>query len=205
MNRRSIIAAGRCLAIGALLTTAGCGIDAEESPRDIDLVAAGQRPARNVEAANTTVIYLVAAAQGGKPPALQPVVREVSKTAATVLEVLFSGPTPQEAAMGVHTALPTGTRLLSTTLQGDLLTVDVSSTFLTVADDLLVEALGQIVLTGTHVEGVDSVLVTVAGEQQAWKLGEGEITGDPMSPDDFATLIQSSQPTLADGSVVSSP
>jgi hypothetical protein len=99
------------LALLAVLT-AGCGQEAR---------VAASRPPPGAETARTTLYFL---AEGGTIPlgVRRDVVQRVpppwGSTAGGALEALLAGPTAEEAAAGLTTAIPQGTTLISLRLRG---------------------------------------------------------------------------------------
>ena len=97
-----------------------------------------------------------------------PVFWSVPKTeavATAALEALFSGPNPEEAAAGVETEIPKGTKLMSLDHSDGVATVDVSPEFDALREpDSMDASLAQITFTLTQFPTIRRVWVAVQGE-----------------------------------------
>jgi hypothetical protein len=97
-----------------------------------------------------------------------PVFWSVPKTeavATAALEALFSGLNPEEAAAGVETEIPNGTKLLSLDISDGVATVDVSPAFDALREqDSMDASLAQITFTLTQFPTIRKVWVAVQGE-----------------------------------------
>lgn len=196
---------GRRMIAVALLTAtglAGCGISADDGPRDIVVAAAGDDNAGDnaqteITATNTSVIYLLDSDAGGEGSAttLTPVARDVAETIDNALATLFTGPTIREVNADLTTSIPATVRLLSATPNGDVVTVDISESMAALAPGRLIAATGQIVLTATGVAGVSGVVITVAGADRPWPKADGTTTTDPLTRDDFVQLLPAGDAT----------
>jgi spore germination protein GerM len=186
----------------ALLATAtllaGCSIGTDDSPRDIppgDRVELRRSADDSAGAATGTArIYLLSPQVVGQRRTVQPVARDVPETPADVLAALLRGPNAQEFDAQVRTALPEGTTLRGTRLQGNVLLVDLSGELQELAGEVLVDAVGQIVLTATELPGIDGVRIALEGTVQQWPAGNGELQSDPLTRFDYPGLVLSSQP-----------
>jgi hypothetical protein len=97
-----------------------------------------------------------------------PVASSVPRTeavAAAALEALFSGPDAEEAAAGVETEIPQGTKLESVNVSSGVATVDVSPEFDALREAPSMDAsLAQITFTLTQFPTIRKVWVAVQGE-----------------------------------------
>jgi len=93
--------------------------------------------------------------------------RRIARTpsvAQAATELLLAGPTLDERAVGLSTAIPAGTQLRSVDLSNGVLTVDVSKDFVTDADaSMMRRRLAQLVFTLTQFASVNSVRVRIDG------------------------------------------
>lgn len=189
---------GLLVAVGAILAGAGCGIEADSGPRDIpeELVASDIQVSDD-EAVGTSRVYLLAPSDPDEPPRLRSVLRDVANDPDPLLRSLFSGPNTDEQEAQLGTALPREIELLSAPRTvGSVLTVDVTDVFGELTTGALRLAIGQIVVTGAEIDGVDSVRVRVDGITQIWPVGDGELTQLPLTVYDYPGLVESTQPPL---------
>ena len=184
------------VALLSMVGMAGCGISADDGPRDIVVVAArddnaGDNAQTEITATNTSVIYLLDTdgADAASAPVLTPVARDVAETIDNTLATLFAGPTIREDNADLRTAIPSTVRLLSATPNGDVVTVDITDEMAALAPAQLIAATGQIVLTATGVAGVSGVVITVAGADRPWPKADGTTTTDPLTRDDYVELL----------------
>jgi hypothetical protein len=85
-------------------------------------------------------------------------------TPADALRQLIAGPTPDEAARGFRTYVPTGTRVLGVTVKDGLATVDLSQRFASGGDpESLLARLSQLVRTLTGLQGAKRVQLLMNG------------------------------------------
>ena len=98
---------------------------------------------------------------------------EISDPAAAV-EALLAGPTSAEAAAGMVTLIPAGTELLSVTVTGREVRVDLTGVFASGGGSMSVLGrLAQMVFTLTQFEGIDTVRFSLDGEPITEITGEG--------------------------------
>jgi len=180
------------------LLLAACGISDDASPRNIavaDQAQLGIASDRGAGVATGTArVYLLAPEVAGQSQALLAVARDVDETPNALLDALFAGPNDDEVGDQLRTALPIGTTLLSARLQSGVLEVDVSEGLQQLAGQVLVTAVAQIVFTASEVDGVRSVKIKVAGAEQQWPAGNGELQSSPLTIYDYPGLVPSAQP-----------
>ena len=125
MNRRRCVA----LLVG-LVALAACGVQTDESPRDIADAQRGPLGTANGTgggaASGTERIYLVGPATSGEVPLLEPVARTAG-TPTELLEALLAGANSAELEQQLRSAIPAGTELNSVGLQAGTLRVDLST------------------------------------------------------------------------------
>ena len=98
---------------------------------------------------------------------------EIADPAAAV-EALLAGPTSAEAAAGMVTLIPAGTELLSVTVTGREVRVDLTGVFASGGGSMSVLGrLAQMVFTLTQFEGIDTARFSLDGEPITEITGEG--------------------------------
>jgi spore germination protein GerM len=187
----------RFSALIALVALAGCGLSPDSSPRaipdddqkDLVEVAVGAD-----ETTGTGRIYLERTDETGRS-LLSAVPREFEPDPVSIMRSLLSGPTEDEQQIGLRSAIPRETRILSARfVASDLVKVDVSSDIFGATGDDLVSAIAQIVLTLAEVDGVERILIVVDGLPQEWPRGDGSLTSEPLTEFDYPGRAASSQP-----------
>lgn len=193
----------RALALTLLLagvlvgSVAACGIPTEDSatlarPEDVPFDLLAEIP----ETTSTTggsptgasmiraTIFLV---QGER---LAPVEREVPSPASgeAVIEALGRGPTRSEAALGLRSALVGGDVMRSIGISGGIASVDLGPDFTDIVGRDQIMALAQIVSTVTGLAGVGRVSFTLEGVPVGVPRGDGAVTTESVSRDDYALL-----------------
>lgn len=184
------------LTVGSLVLI-GCGLDPDSTPRPIPDVE--QRALVDIEFADVGTtgsgrIYLERIDETGRS-FLTSVRRELSLDPQTVMAALLTGPTEAEQQVGLRTAVPRDTTLLSARyVATDLVKVDVSSEIFQATGDDLVAAVAQIVLTLAEIDGVERVSLAVDGASVEWPRGDGSLTSEPLTIYDYPGRAVSSQP-----------
>ncbi len=198
MNRRDLfrILAG---AAGAV-AFAGCGIPVDDQPRDIppgDRPGATERPIEPTAPADALgpQVYFLSAPRSGGTERLQPASRTVSPTLPAVLQALLAGPSAEEQARRVRTAVPSGTRVLGTRIaENGTATIDLDRAFDQSQGDAQRKAVAQVVFTATGVEGVEAVQLLVEGRPREWPRGDGFFQREPLTRSAYPDLDPTSQP-----------
>lgn len=196
MTRRRVLASAfaSLLIVGA----SACGITADDGPRDIppaDQVELGVGSDSNAGAAiGTARVYFLSPEVVGQAALLESVARDVAETPTALLQALLAGPNQTEQSNQFRTAIPVGTELLDARRQGFVLRVDLSDAVLELSGQVLITAIAQIVFTASEIDGVRGVTILVAGADQQWPVGSGELTSAPLTVYDYPGLVPSSQP-----------
>ena len=181
------------LAVVVALAVAACGVQSDRQPRALrpaevpfDLLA----PATSVASADIgqgaggTVWFVDndgRLARGARRAMDPPV------TAAGIIAALLDGVTEAEADAGLRSNIVAGTELLGVQGPDDgLVTVDLSSDFLTVSREAQRLALAQVVFTVTGLSNVDRVLFEFDGERAEVPGRGDELTNAPLTRADFA-------------------
>lgn len=179
----------------AALGLAGCGIPPDDhatlaAPDSVPFDLLGQAPsvtATTLPFAQTekATLFLV---QGER---LAPVQRELPAPVSveSVLDALASGPTATEVQLGLRTALLLTPGLMrSGGVSGGIATIDLGQPFTEIAGRDQIVALAQIVSTVTGLPGVGRVRFTLDGNPVGILRGDGAVTTETVSRDDYATL-----------------
>jgi spore germination protein GerM len=194
MNRRLRRPVLVAAAVALALLGAGCGIPSDDHAT---LAAAGSVPfdllgqapsatAPTQPAAPTekATLFLV---QGER---LAPVQRELPAPVSvqSVLEALAAGPTATEVELGLRTALLSPGLMRSGGVSGGIATIDLGQPFTEIAGRDQIVALAQIVSTVTGLPGVGRASFTLQGNPVGVLRGDGAVTTESVSRDDYATL-----------------
>jgi spore germination protein GerM len=189
------VRAAATLGLASMLMV-GCGIGAEDSPRNIrpELLDTVEAPAAAVPGSGQRV-WMIAPQVQGRPTQLKAVERAAVSTPAELLELVLGSVTLQERSERISSAIPQGTELLSARLASNrVLIVDLSKDLVDVSGELLVDAVAQIVFTAAEFEDVDSVRLLIEGEQREWLRGNGSTSADPLTIFDFPEHNPTTQP-----------
>lgn len=180
--------------VAALLV--GCGVRSEDravlaKPGDVpyDLltpaapVTTSTAPGPTGPTTRVTLYFI----QGGR---MSPAERRVSSPVALdgLVQTLAFGPTEAEATVGLRTALLAADVVRSVVLAGGIATVDLSATFTEAVGGDQLLALTQIVFTLTERPGVGRVGFTLEGSPVGVPRGDGAVTLDSVSRDDYSAL-----------------
>ena len=191
-NRQGLIK--RVFVALALAALAGCGLPANGkvavvTPSDVPFgllstAAPGQTPQPTGPLVN---VYLVRADH------LDPLDRHVSNgnIPENSVRLLLLGPLPTEAARGLTSDIPAGTRLVSLDLNGAVAAVDLSSDFGAVGGSDQVLAVAQIVYTLTSSRYIDAVVFSINGKRIEIPDGSGSLSDRPMGRGDYSRLLAS--------------
>jgi hypothetical protein len=191
-------ARGAALAVLALLAlAAGCGIRPDHGavlaqPADVPFDLLDPSPpvtATTISSGPTAptaraTIFLVqgerlAGATRDLPAPVSP---------SSILEALTAGPSDSEIALGLRTALLADNLIRSASVTGGVAAVDLGPAFTEIGGRDQIVALAQIVSTLTGLPGVGRVSFTLQGSPVGVPRGDGAITTDSVSRDDYATL-----------------
>jgi germination protein M len=109
--------------------------------------------------------------------------------AAAAMTQLLAGPTPADAAAGLATTVPAGTRLLGINLADGIATVDLSGGFAGGGGSLSMTArLAQVTYTLTQFPTVTGVVLSLDGRSVTVLGGEGIILDHPVTRGSFESL-----------------
>jgi hypothetical protein len=184
------------LALGASILAA-CGVPTDDQPRD---VPAGERAELGAATGGATgsagrdpQVFLLGSTRAKETLAGAP--RAVPPSLTGVLAALLAGPSAEEQARRLRSAVPSGTRLRSARLGEDgVATVDLDATFDQSQGDAQRKAVAQVVFTATGIDGVDAVRLLVEGKAREWPRGDGFFQREPLTRAAYPDLDPSSQP-----------
>jgi hypothetical protein len=144
--------------VAAVLAAASCGVTLDDAPRALGLPpttttaapspAAGQHP---------VTAYYVSEAQLVPLTKLLP-----DRSIETVIGSLLEP--PGDGLRGLASSIPPGTRLVGLQREGDQVAVNLSEEFDNVVGVSRQQAVGQIVMTLTELDGIGEVMFRVAGQ-----------------------------------------
>ena len=170
-----------------LLVLVGCGIPVDSGPEIVDLEVASppvdEQPTFGDLAAVS--MYLV------RNDALVHVTRDLPSPPSPhiIFESLLEGVTGPEERANLRSSIPPGTRVIEVRENGSTLHVDLSREFAGVGGEEEILAVAQIALTATSIEGVDLVAFELEGVPTDVPVTGGALSVDPVSGDDYASLI----------------
>lgn len=182
------------LVAGAFM--AGCGVRPEsraalaepgDVPYDLLTPAVPVATTTTQGPAGPTVAVNVYFVQGGR---LAPAERRVLTPVALdrLVQTLAAGPTEAENTVGLRTALLSVDVVRSVVLAGGIATVDLAASFTEAVGQNQLLALAQIVFTLTERPGVGRVGFTLEGSPVGVPRGDGAVTLDSVSRDDYSAL-----------------
>jgi spore germination protein GerM len=181
-------------AVGAasLLLVAACGVRPDSEPHDVpeDEHVDLSGPSVGSDASGAERIYLV---EPGEDQLLRSVQRQASSPS-ELMEALLRGPSSSELDEEFSSAIPSTLQLLGTREQAPFLYVDVSDELTDLSGQGLLQALAQIVYTGSELDGVELVQITVNGDVIAWPKANLESSTEPLSIYDYPSSVRSAQP-----------
>ena len=108
-------------------------------------------------------------------------------TAVRVLDALVDGPSADEAALGLRSAVPEGS-IVDVDVTDELATIALTQDLAGAPPRIQVFALGQLVYTATEITGIDRVAFTIDGEPIDVPRGDGSVSDGPVDREDYAPL-----------------
>jgi spore germination protein GerM len=115
---------------------------------------------------------------------------DTAAAVSAVLERLAAGPTNQERASGLSTALGPDVRITLGGLQGRRASIDIDAGTQLPSAGRVPLAVGQIVLSVTSIPEVDTVVLTRDGRPIEAPLPGGALAPGPVAAADYAELLQ---------------
>lgn len=182
------------MVLGFVLALAGCGGGDEAGettaapPADTGTATTEPAPTDTAEPAELQrlQVYFLRDERMGVGARLVP---ETQAVGAAAVRALLEGPTEEEAAAGLATAIPAGTRLLGLDVDGGVATVDLSPEFASGGGSLSMQArVAQVVHTLTQFPTVSEVSFRLDGDPVTALGGEGLVLSQPVGRGDFEDL-----------------
>ncbi len=184
----AVVALLLTLAVGCTEGAAGT----DDQPASGSQVQEPNASAQQVNAAPGAIYLMWQGYPTQTGPFLVPVHRDVSDAGdlVEVLTLLAAGPTDDERAQGLSSALPDGTVVLGVTVTDGVATIDVNDAFGSGEGSAgTAWQVAQFVYTATRLDGVDAVEFTMNGAPFT-KLGEGKQSLDrPHDRAGYADLL----------------
>ena len=185
--------AARAIAFVCLVAVVACGVPSDGAPRVIpqgdvpfDLLAepTTSPPTTQFQAEVLVPVYMIGSGR------LVPVIRKVQPPASLlrIVQALLGGPTPDEAASGLRTAISGQTNLLSIRVQESIATIDLSGGFAGIGGREQIFALAQLVFTTTASPSVRGVRLSLDGRLVEVPRGDGTLTQEPLRREDFVAF-----------------
>jgi spore germination protein GerM len=174
----------------------GCGVSEQSSPETVDssdvpfgLLA--NAPTREDSptgdpAGDSFTVYLLGSER------LVPVLREAPQRVdlVTALDTLAEGPTADEVALGLQSAVGPERPARPVRVEGDVAVLELSDAFLTGSGDQIA-GLAQVVFTITGSSTVERAQFLLDGQPVEVPTGDGVLTTKPVSRADYAPLAPS--------------
>lgn len=180
-------------AVATVAVMSACGISPAAAPTDVPVgersLAIGADTSAGI-ASGESEIYLVT---GNDPRQLRSVNRDAG-TRLALLEAVIAGPTEDESAALLSSALPPDTSVNAVRQVGTVLYIDLSPDIADLSGDGLLLAVAQLVHTADRIDGIETVQLTVADERFPWPRSDGSTTTGLLRTYDFPGLAVSSQP-----------
>lgn len=185
MNRRfapALLAAVLCC------TVAGCAIPTQGSPQSIPaskvpLSLLDPHPPTTTTTLPNSFVQVKVFFLTADTQLLQPAERLLPPPALLdpILASLMKGPSQSEAASGTTTAIPDNVAVLSTTVQGNVVTVNMNSAFAEIAGNNTGLAVGQIVATVAAAIGLGTgVVFEINGQHTLVPVANGSEVSGPV-------------------------
>jgi hypothetical protein len=196
MNKSRVIITGvLTMLFGAVLV--GCGSDDTSTTTTSRVTTTSTAStSTSVNASATASVYFIRDEKVG--PAGRPVT--AGTPAQSALTALLAGPSAEDAAAGLSTLIPSGTKLLGVSIANDIATVDLSKEFTSGGGSLSMQGrVAQVVYTATQFPSAHSVNFRVDGAPLTVLGGEGVMLDKPQTRADWesftpAILVESPLP-----------
>lgn len=205
MTRRRRMTLALVASLGAV-AAAGCGVPQDATTRPIDptrvpydLLATEPAPATGPSSSGRDpvvpqVFFLVGGSFGPVPQPPDPAVLGVEAVLGEVLARLTAGPTEQERAAGLSSALGPGVGLTVLDVTDRVARISIESSEQPPSADRAPLAVGQLVFTVTSVDGVDRVHLLRDGRTVEVPLPGGARTAVPVGASDYLSLLTTPTP-----------
>lgn len=177
----------KLLARVGLVLVSACGIPVEAAPEEIvlDLDPPPEIEEPALQDLASASIYLVRSDQ------LVHATRDLPTPTSpnVILASLFGGVTDPEQRADLRTSIPPGSEILGVMQEGPVLRVNLSRDFVAVGGEEEINAVAQIVLTATSIEGIELVAFELEGVPTDVPVADGALSVDPVGPGDYVELL----------------
>lgn len=174
------------------LLMAGCSrggvvvLSGDQLPEDLYALAS---PSPSAGLAGTAQVYLV---MQGRLVGRMRLLGAADPGVEGALRALFAGPTQEESAQGVTSAIPPGVRLLTADISDSTASVNLSHEFeLGAEQQVLIMRLAQVVYTVTESASVSRVRFLIDGEPVDVVSQDGAIHSGAVGRADYSSFINS--------------
>lgn len=171
----------------ALVLVTGCGVPVESTPEEIvfDLDPPPEIDVPAPEDLASVSIYLV------KNDQLVHATRDLATPTRPdlILASLFGGVTAPEQRADLRTSIPVGSEILEVVHDGSILRLNLSRDFAAVGGEEEIQAVAQIVLTATSIEGIELVAFELEGVPTDVPVADGALSVEPVGPEDYVELL----------------
>ena len=181
------------IALALLVLAVGCGVPEDDRPQELsaDQVPPGlltvptttSEPVQVLPPERQADLYFVDLE--GK---VTSIVREVEDQSAEAIITALLETDPTSLEGGLTSNIPPGTTLLDISVDEEVLTVDLSEQFTTISGGGSIAAVAQIVFTASEL-GITAVSFRVDGEHIDVLDDESVLHSDPVTPNDYETLL----------------
>jgi hypothetical protein len=178
----------------AAVTLVACGVPSDSGPRPLprdgvpfDLLAPGSSAVTSSTLVAVTTDVPIALIGTDRLAVVRRLV-EAPPSLFRIIEALLAGPTAEESALGLRTAIINQTRLLSVRIQSGVATIDLSGDFAAIGGQEQILALAQLVFTAASAQGVLGVRLSLDGKPVEVPRGDGTLTQEPLRPSDYAAI-----------------
>ncbi|HVF76426.1 MAG TPA: GerMN domain-containing protein [Acidimicrobiales bacterium] len=183
MSRLRLVRSVGCLALSLLVA---CGVPTQDSAErlgDQGAVALVDPPPASRPGAVSISVFLV---RGVDLVAVARAVEPVTVDGA--VHALIAGPSKEEAAAGLHSAVGPSTRVRQAVAEDRVARIDLSSPFAQARSEDQVVAVAQFVYTVTGLADIEAVSITVDGEPIEVPTPDGGLRSGPLRRADFPGL-----------------
>jgi hypothetical protein len=170
------------------VAVAACGVPSQSSPHVIRDAALPRDTATTRPSVPSVVDARVFFVRGDRPVAVGR--RAGGSGLADVLDALLTGPTDDEVAGGVRTALPADAAIdVGGVTTDGVATLEIGSLLDGVTGQEQILAFAQLVLTATDAANVDAVLFEREGHRIEAPTVDGTLVSRPLTSGDYAPLL----------------
>ena len=179
------------MAVVAALLLAACGTGVDAAPQIVNKSSVpygltSQAPPSTAAEAPSAYVTVYLAGTQRLVAVSRPVTAPVTIT--TILRALDAGPTHGEAAHGLESPVSSAAPLGPARTVNTVVTIDVSSSFTTLAQKQQEFAVAQLVYTVTAFPGVSSVEIRIHGKAVDVPTENGTLTRGPLTRASYASL-----------------